>query len=96
MSRALFKKGDVRLLPRMYRLIWAYVAPSWIAPLAAAAPVLTIQFSWSLAALTAAFALMAFAVAPAVSKVAGCCEYWRGCTEPPEEDDPREQMEVDS
>ncbi len=94
MSTALFKKGDVRLLPKRYRLIWAYVAPSWIAPPVAAALVLTVQFSWVLAALVVVFVLMAFAVAPAVSKVAGCCEYWRGCTVPVQTDDLREQLEA--
>jgi hypothetical protein len=82
MSTALFRKGDVRLMPKRYRLIWAYVAPSWLAPVFAAAPILVFQFSWFLFIAVTVFALMAFLITPAISKVAGCCEYWRGCTVP--------------
>ncbi len=84
MSAALFKKGDVRLMPRRYRLIWAYVAPSWLVPILAAAPLLLLQFSWQLFIMVAVFALMAFLITPAISEVAGCCEFWRGCTVPVE------------
>ena len=90
MSTALFRKGDVRLMPKRYRLIWAYVAPSWLAPVFAAMPVLIFQFSWSLFIAVTVFALMAFLITPAISKVAGCCEYWRGCTVPAQGVEPQE------
>ena len=87
MSAALFRKGDVRLMPRRYKLIWAYVAPSWLAPVFAAVPLLVHQFNWTLFVTAAVFTLMALLIAPAVSKAAGCCEYWRGCTVPIETGD---------
>jgi hypothetical protein len=82
MSIALFRKGDVSLMRKRYKLIWGYVAPSWLAPIIAAAPILVFRFSWTLFIAVSAFALMAFLITPAISKVAGCCEYWRGCVIP--------------
>jgi len=84
MSTALFRKGDTKLMAKRYRFILAYVAPSWLAPIFAAAPILVFQFSWPLFIIMAVFALMAFLITPAISKVAGCCEYWRGCAVPGE------------
>ena len=82
MSTKLFRKGDTRLLATRYRLIWVYVAPSWLTPPIAAIPVLLGRFSWILLGMSVLFVVMAFIVTPLVSRVAGCCEYWRGCTVP--------------
>ena len=78
MSSSLLRKGREDLLARRYKLIWLYVAPSWLAPPLAASPVLLLQFSWPLFAILLAFLLMAFVVAPLLSRAAGCCDYWRG------------------
>jgi len=78
-ASSLFKRGNPRLISTRYRLIWLYVAPAWLAPPLSAVPVLLFQFSWLLLFLLAAFLVMAFVVAPGLSKVVGCCSYWRGC-----------------
>jgi hypothetical protein len=83
-------------MSRRYKLIWAYVAPSWLAPTIAAAPVLVFQFSWLLFMAVAVFALMAFLITPAISREAGCCEYWRGCTVPNQGGESRERQEAGS
>jgi len=82
MSSALFRRGREGLLASRHRLIWVYTAPAWLAPPLAATPVLVVQFSWPLLGLVLAFLVTAFVVAPVVSRVAGCCEYWRGVPSP--------------
>ena len=81
-ASSLFKKGDQSLLPKRYRLIWLYVAPSWLFPPFAAIPALLGQFSWVLLGMVTLFVIMAFIVTPLVSRAAGCCEFWRGCATP--------------
>jgi len=80
-ASSLFKKGKESTLRSRYRLIWLYIAPAWLIPPIAAAPVLCAQFSWLLLVLLVAFLTMAFVVAPTLTRVAGCCEYWRGVPE---------------
>ncbi len=79
MAATLFRRGDKRLLPRRHKLIWAFVGPSWLVPPIAGIFLLMQEFSWFIAITLLIFAILAFAVAPSVSRVAGCCEYWRGC-----------------
>lgn len=81
-ASVLFKKGDPSILPQRFALIWFLVAPSWTVPMLTAIPKLAVDFSWLLLSFTIAFAVVAFLLAPSLTRVVGCCDYWRGCASP--------------
>ena len=78
-ATALFKQGNPKLISSRYRLIWVYVAPSWLVPPITTMPVLLWHFSWLPLFLVVAFIVVAYVAAPALSDVLGCCPFWRGC-----------------